>query len=516
MIELISLAVKHSKAFWLDYWERHHPGEPLCHKTRKEPPYGKAPHAIFLMHNLSPCERLLYLYLNARCYQNTYCFPSLKTIARDMGSQPSRIHATMGGLIKAGLVRAEKVSKKGRPYKVNRYHMVDLELAIGEAATLDFGMVDFAMRQELRDEEEAEAEGLEEDEETKDEGGGCLHTSRQEKYELLATRSMYFSPREQKKIKGEVEKPGKEKLSGAVAEAPAKRELKPGGELRPPAVTTVRVETTQTQVGGELESNGLPPTSVRPTGPVGDSATQLRAPQAHREPPPPAPSLTPPAAPPAPTAAEIRKMVSDVTAGKARSAFPDPEDFEGIAVLRARAKVQAKEDKAAYKREQADLKARERANKAAPEGSPGRQLWNTYAKACEETNRYCDSRPLPKDVHMLNTMADTMGSVDKACDLIRFVMSNWDLVREKFPGLTGEPGINLFLSNWRTSLAQFAAEHKGSAASTGPSNEEEIAKLKVAKKRGEPIDEQHLTNLMGTWPDGIALERHLKRLGYYG
>ena len=68
--------------------------------------------------------KAVYIYLYDRCNQEKKCWPSIKTIARELSFSQSTVRRAIQDLEKARLVRKEFAYRKNGSHTSNRYYVV--------------------------------------------------------------------------------------------------------------------------------------------------------------------------------------------------------------------------------------------------------------------------------------------------------------------------------------------------------------------------------------------------------
>jgi len=68
--------------------------------------------------------KAVYIYLYDRCNKEKKCWPSIKTIARELSFSQSTVRRAIQDLEKAKLVRKEFAYRKNGSHTSNRYYVV--------------------------------------------------------------------------------------------------------------------------------------------------------------------------------------------------------------------------------------------------------------------------------------------------------------------------------------------------------------------------------------------------------
>ncbi len=72
---------------------------------------------------LKPRAKLVYFYLRGRCDKEGKCFPSIKTIARDLDISSSTVRRALRELEKSGYLRIELRYRKNNGNTSNMYFL---------------------------------------------------------------------------------------------------------------------------------------------------------------------------------------------------------------------------------------------------------------------------------------------------------------------------------------------------------------------------------------------------------
>ncbi len=68
--------------------------------------------------------KAVYIYLYDRCNKEKKCWPSIKTIARELSFSPSTVRRAIQDLQKAKLIRKEYAYRSNGSHTSNRYYVV--------------------------------------------------------------------------------------------------------------------------------------------------------------------------------------------------------------------------------------------------------------------------------------------------------------------------------------------------------------------------------------------------------
>jgi DNA-binding transcriptional ArsR family regulator len=102
-------------------------------KNRRQDPrnFGRIPNPLLWNPEVTPSAKCLYALLTDYCGTKTWCFPSVQSLAADLGVSQTSIRAWTRELVEAKVLKVERKGRTDTPFraKPNIYTLLDLRPA---------------------------------------------------------------------------------------------------------------------------------------------------------------------------------------------------------------------------------------------------------------------------------------------------------------------------------------------------------------------------------------------------